>query len=120
MVISSRTPEGTPHQCPVCLQVAALEVCDPAGDTVCPACGQLLWTISHAIQQRSNHSSPLISLESRLHELETDSLGFVELVMELESELGISIPDAEYERLKTVRDVVRWVRRNQRPEMTAS
>lgn len=120
MVISSRTPEGIPHRCPVCQTESALESCFPGGDTVCPACGQLLWTISHAIQQRSEPSRVLVSLESRLSELEADSLGFVELVMELEDELGVSIPDREYERFKTVRDVVRWVRRNQRPKMTAN
>lgn len=44
-------------------------------------------------------------------DLGADSLVMVELVMELEDEFDLSIPDAEYERLRTVGDVVRYVRR---------
>ena len=43
MVISSRTPEGSPNQCPVCGSTIRIEPSDPAGDAPCPNCGHLLW-----------------------------------------------------------------------------
>lgn len=43
MVISSRTPEGRPNQCPVCGSDVRIEPSDPAGDAPCPRCGHLLW-----------------------------------------------------------------------------
>lgn len=43
MIISSRTPEGQPNQCPVCGSRLAIEPSDPAGDAPCPRCGHLLW-----------------------------------------------------------------------------
>ena len=43
MVISSRTPEGRPNQCPVCGSANKIEPSDPTGDAPCPNCGHLLW-----------------------------------------------------------------------------
>jgi anti-anti-sigma factor len=43
MVISSRTPEGHPHHCPVCGSHLKVEPSDPAGDAPCSNCGHLLW-----------------------------------------------------------------------------
>jgi anti-anti-sigma factor len=43
MVISSRTPEGTPSRCPICGTDLKIESSDPAGDAPCPCCGHLLW-----------------------------------------------------------------------------
>ncbi len=43
MVISSRTPEGTPNHCPVCGNDLRLEPSRPTLDAPCPHCGHLLW-----------------------------------------------------------------------------
>jgi anti-anti-sigma factor len=43
MTISSRTPEGTPHHCPVCGSEVKIAASDPVGDAPCPRCGHLLW-----------------------------------------------------------------------------
>ncbi len=43
MVISSRTPEGTPNRCPVCGNDLRLEPSWPNLDGPCPSCGHLLW-----------------------------------------------------------------------------
>ena len=43
MVISSRTPEGTPNHCPVCGGHLKIEPSAPPGDAPCPRCGHLLW-----------------------------------------------------------------------------
>ena len=43
MVISSRTPEGTPNRCPVCGTHMRIEPSAPSGDAPCPCCGHLVW-----------------------------------------------------------------------------
>jgi anti-anti-sigma factor len=43
MVISSRTPEGSPNLCPVCGSRIKVEPSDPAADAPCPTCGHRLW-----------------------------------------------------------------------------
>ncbi|MFA4839665.1 MAG: acyl carrier protein [Candidatus Neomarinimicrobiota bacterium] len=44
---------------------------------------------------------------SFIDDLGADSLDTVELIMKMEEEFGIEIPDEEAEKLKTVGDVVR-------------
>lgn len=51
-----------------------------------------------------------IKLESKLVEdLGADSLDVVELVMAFEDEFGISLPDEDMVKLKTVGDVVKYI-----------
>ena len=49
---------------------------------------------------------------SFIDELGADSLDLVELVMALEAEFGISIPDEDVESIKTVGDAVAYVEAN--------
>ena len=54
-----------------------------------------------------------IALESSfIDDLNADSLDIVELVMALEQEFGVSIPDEDAERIKTVGDAVEFIRNN--------
>ena len=46
---------------------------------------------------------------SFLDDLGGDSLDVVELVMALEDEFGITIPDADVEKIGTVQDAIRYV-----------
>ncbi len=46
---------------------------------------------------------------SFVDDLKADSLDVVELVMEFEDEFGITIPDADYEKIKTVGDAVDYI-----------
>lgn len=46
---------------------------------------------------------------SFIDDLNADSLDTVELVMELEDEFDMSIPDEEAEKLKTIGDAVEYV-----------
>ncbi|MBU1075664.1 MAG: acyl carrier protein [Spirochaetes bacterium] len=46
---------------------------------------------------------------SFIDDLGADSLATVELVMAFEKEFGMSIPDEEAEKLKTVGDVVKYL-----------
>lgn len=52
----------------------------------------------------------LLTLDAMLDEFGADSLDLVELVMELEEEFDIEIPDDAAERIKTLGDAVRYIR----------
>ena len=47
-----------------------------------------------------------------VEDFEADSLDVVDLVMSLEDEFGIEIPDEEIENIKTVGDIVRYIEDN--------
>lgn len=52
-------------------------------------------------------SADKITLESEVvKDLGADSLDVVELLMQLEEEFGITLPDSEMENIKTVQDIV--------------
>lgn len=54
-----------------------------------------------------------ITMESDiLEDFEADSLDVVDMVMSLEDEFGIEIPDEQVENLRTVGDVVHYVEEN--------
>lgn len=51
-----------------------------------------------------------ITLESSLvDDLDADSLDVVDLIMSLEEEFDIEIPDEEIEEIKTVGDIVKYI-----------
>ena len=55
-----------------------------------------------------------VTLEANLKEdLEADSLDAVELVMAAEEEFGVEIPDEVAAELKTVKDIVDYIEKNQ-------
>ena len=51
--------------------------------------------------------------KSFLQDLKADSLDLVELVMEFEDEFKISIPDEDYEKIKTIKDAVEYIKSHQ-------
>ena len=54
-----------------------------------------------------------ITMESDImSDFEADSLDIVDMVMTLEDEFGIEVPDEEVEKLHTVGDVVRFIDAN--------
>ena len=107
MTISSRTPEGEPHRCAICGELAITETSQPLGDSVCPRCGALLIKLGEELGLPADRVSPDLSLK----ELGADSLDVVELVMELEEEFDITIPDDEAEKIQTVADAIRAILR---------
>jgi acyl carrier protein len=112
MTISTRTPEGHPLRCDVCGAMVVVETSLDSGDATCPACGHLLWRVRNRLATELNLSEDDITLTRQLQgELVADSVDFVELVMTIEDEFDLAIPDAEYERLRTVSDVVSYLRR---------
>lgn len=49
---------------------------------------------------------------SLIDDLEADSLDAVEVIMALEDEFGIEIPDEEAEHFKTVNDICKFIENN--------
>ena len=63
--------------------------------------------VKKLISNQLNVAEAKITEASRLVEdLGADSLDTVELLMAFEEELGISIPDAEAMKMKTIKDIV--------------
>ena len=55
-----------------------------------------------------------VNLEaSFIDDLGADSLDIVELIMSLEEEFDMEIPDADAEKIVTVNDVVEYIKNNQ-------
>ncbi|MBL8851039.1 MAG: hypothetical protein JNG89_15275 [Planctomycetaceae bacterium] len=115
MNISSRTPEGEPYRCTICGGLAPLETSD-AGDSLCPQCGQLLWKLRDSLEAVTLSPIAELSLSDPITEHLADSMEVVELVMQLEDKLGISIPENPYDQIRTVADFLRWYRDHQRDD----
>lgn len=54
-----------------------------------------------------------VTLETSFEELNADSLDIVELIMALEEEFDLDIPDEEAEKIRTVGDAVNYIKENQ-------
>jgi acyl carrier protein len=54
-----------------------------------------------------------ISLETSFADLNADSLDIVELIMALEEEFDLDIPDEDAEKIRTVGDAVNYIKENQ-------
>ncbi len=62
------------------------------------------------VSEQLNFPKEEISLESSFtDDLKADSLDLVELVMEFEEEFDITIPDDDYEKIKSVGDAVKYI-----------
>ena len=55
-----------------------------------------------------------ISPQTSLDDFRADSLDIVELVMAFEDEFAFTIPDADYDRIRTIGDAVRYMERRHR------
>ena len=106
----------------MCGKTTQLEFSVPAGDAPCPHCGCLLWfsrqiaTRMRPVLQEQLNLADAIADDIFLDDLNADSLDLVELIMALEDEFDFVIPDTEYERLRTVGDVIRYLQQLQQRE----
>lgn len=122
--ISSRTPEGEANHCPICGAFVSVEPSQPPGDAPCPACGSLLWfslipggvvcfdyalvapvsewVLDRVCQNLGANRATLTNSTDFRSEVGADSLDLVELVMEVEEEFNIVIPDEDAARITTV------------------
>ena len=62
--------------------------------------------IAEQLQTDADAIKPETSL---MKDLEADSLDAVEIIMEIESEFGIEIPDEEAEKFQNIDDIVKYV-----------
>ena len=58
-------------------------------------------------------ATKISSTTNFVEDLNLDSLDIVELMMKMEDEFGVEIPDDEAEGLKTVQDVVKYLETRQ-------
>ncbi|MGB7971373.1 MAG: acyl carrier protein [Candidatus Deferrimicrobiaceae bacterium] len=63
-------------------------------------------------EQLGKDSSEVTNEASFIDDLGADSLDIVELVMAMEDEFGIEIPDEEAEKIKTVKNVIEYIKAN--------
>ncbi|MFL5340777.1 MAG: phosphopantetheine-binding protein [Gemmataceae bacterium] len=110
MIISSRTPEGSPERCPVCGKLDRLERSDPTGEFICPSCGSLFVRLRDRLIEWGMLPDKF-SLLIRIDELVEDSLDIVEWIMEIEEEYEITIPDQQAANIGTVADFIRYIAR---------
>ncbi len=69
--------------------------------------------LQEMLAKQLNISKDTIKPESRLLEdLNADSLDFVELLMTVEDEFGVTISDEDAKNLKTVDDVAKFIEAN--------
>ena len=69
--------------------------------------------VKEIIKEQLGVSESAVTLEaSFIDDLGADSLDIVELVMALEEEFNIEIPDADAEKVVTVEDVVEYIKEN--------
>lgn len=54
-----------------------------------------------------------VTLNTSFQELNADSLDIVELIMALEEEFNLDIPDEEAEKIRTIGDAVNYIQDNQ-------
>ena len=64
------------------------------------------------VEQLQVSDTTLTEESSFIDDLGADSLDLVELIMALEEEFGIEIPDADAEKVVTVGDVVNYIKEN--------
>ena len=62
------------------------------------------------VEQLGVEENEVIAKASFIDDLGADSLEIVELIMALEEEFGISIPDEDVEKIATVGDAVEYIK----------
>ncbi|MCX8007944.1 MAG: acyl carrier protein [Coriobacteriia bacterium] len=74
---------------------------------------EIFLKVKDVIVDQLNVDESEVTLDaSFIDDLGADSLDIVELVMALEEQFGISIPDEEAENIKTVGDAVEYIAAN--------
>jgi acyl carrier protein len=66
------------------------------------------------VEQLGVNADQVTSEAKFIEDLGADSLDTVELIMALEEEFGIEVPDEEAEKLQSVGDVIKYIEENQK------
>ena len=73
----------------------------------------ILERLKEIVSEQLEIDAEIITADTRLNEdLNADSLDVVEMLMALEDEFGVDIPDEEIEKMKTIGDVVNFIQEN--------
>jgi len=64
------------------------------------------------VEQLGVEEEEVTSEASFIEDLGADSLDIVELIMALEEEFDIEVPDEDAEKLQTINDVIEYIREN--------
>lgn len=113
----SESFRGPVPRCPICGETTLLELCDPSGIALCPRCGHLLHRLEGRLASLCGTADGINLDTSFTDDLGFDSFDIVELIVELEKEFDVTIPDAEAEQIKTVSDAIRCIEKCARREM---
>lgn len=65
------------------------------------------------VEQLGVEEAQVVMEASFIEDLGADSLDIVELIMSLEDEFGVDIPDNDAEKIATVKDAVDYITNNQ-------
>ena len=98
-----------PKNCPPC---AWLPVAGIPADSFCPEETQVSVeekVVGIVSEQLSVPKEEITRESSFVDDLKADSLDVVELVMEFEDEFEITIPDDDYEKIRTVGDAINYI-----------
>ena len=60
-------------------------------------------TIIELVEKESGETG--LTIDSKFDEIDLDSLEFVELMLQVQSEFGVTIPDALFAKLKSISDL---------------
>jgi len=67
--------------------------------------------VINIVSEQLSVSKDEVTLTSNfIDDLKADSLDLVELVMEFEDEFGITVPDDDYEKIRTVGDAIEYIK----------
>jgi hypothetical protein len=112
MTIATPTPDG-PARCCICGATPARDSEGRVGEPLCDRCERLLlrFTDRHS---RGPAAHRVLSLRTEWLEVPEDSVSLIELVLELEQEMGVNPSQEELDRMRTVGDVLRYLTDPQR------
>ncbi len=70
----------------------------------------VLAKIKEIVSEQLNVEQDIIGLETTFEDLEADSLDVVELIMKIEEEFDIEIPDEDAEKIRVVGSAVEYIK----------
>lgn len=104
----------------MCGRETALEFSSVTDDAACPRCGCLLWKANDILWRLQKHLNELNMAagvsQTELDRFVADSLDVVEFVMALEDEFDLNIPEKDYDQIRTIDDLIRYIERRQSDE----